>query len=117
MKRSFVQLLIILLIQSCSDNHNLINSNNIKSIVITLDSEQRNIALSKIEITNRDSLMRIIAKLNECDKEPIKFYPTQWLKLTYDDGQEKTIVCNGSSMKYNGLTYKLKETIRDITGH
>lgn len=101
----------------CSDKHNLISSNNIKSIVITLDSGQHNIALNPIEITNRDSLYQIIRKLNECDQEPIKFYPTHLLKLTYDNGQEKLIFCSGPSMKYEGLTYKLKENIRIITGY
>ena len=109
-------LLIILFIISCSDKHNLISSNNIKTIVISLDSGQHYIALNLVVITNRDSMNEIIRKLNEYDQEPVKFYPTHRLKLTYDNGKEKIIFCSGQSMKYEGLTYRLKENIRDIIG-
>lgn len=117
MQKPFVLLLIILFMQRCLDEHNLISSNNIKSIIITLDSSQHKIGLNKIEIINRDSLDQIIRKLNECDQEPIKFYPTHRLKLIYENGQEKMVFCNASSMKYEGLTYKLSENVRNIIGY
>jgi hypothetical protein len=103
--------------QECSDKRNLISSNNIKSIVITLDSSQHNIASNPIEITSQDSLYHIIQELNASDQEPIKFYPTHWLKINYSNGQEKAIFCSGSSMKYEGRTYRLKESIRNIIGY
>jgi hypothetical protein len=63
------------------------------------------------------ALHLIIKKINECESEPIKFYPTHRLKITYEDEQERMILCSGSSLNYDGLTYKLKENIKDIVGY
>jgi hypothetical protein len=116
MKKCFVLSAIVLFMQNCSVNHSLFNSDNLKSITILLDSSQSNFRLQPIVIVNHDSLKQIIAKMNDCEREPIKFYPTHTIKLKYNDGHEKQILCSGQSMKYDGLTYRLKENIRNITG-
>jgi hypothetical protein len=95
----------------CTNKNGIISSNKVKSIVITLDSTNEHLALPPIEIRNQDSLNQIVKKINECESEPIKFYPTHRLKIAYEDGQEKMILCNGLSLKYDGLTYKLKESM------
>lgn len=101
----------------CANKNGIISRNKVKSIVITLDSTNEHLTLPPIEIRNEDSLIQIIKKINECESEPIKFYPTHRLKITYADGQEKMILCSGSALKYEGLTYRLNESIKDIVGH
>jgi|ERR1700733_4196647 len=117
MKKTLALLPIVLLMLSCAHQHNLIAGDNIRSMVITLDSSQHIAASNPIEITNEDSLHQIIRKLNACDQEPIIFYPTHWIKINYGDGKARTVVCNGSSMNYEGLTYRLKESIQNIIGY
>jgi hypothetical protein len=116
MRKILIIPLVLLSIQ-CTNKSRIISSNKVKSIVITLDTTTEHLVLAKIEIRNKDSLKQIIEKINECESEPIKFYPTHRLKVTYEDGQEKMILCSGSSLKFDGLTYRLKDSIRDIVGY
>jgi len=60
---------------------------------------------------------QIVRKVNECETELIYFHPTHRLKIAYEDGREKMILCSGSAIKYDGLTYRLKESINEIIGY
>jgi hypothetical protein len=115
--RQIIILSLALFSIQCTNKYGIISSNKVKSIVITLDSTDEHLILPLVEIRNEDSLNQIIRKINECESEPIKFYPTHRLKITYEDGREELILCSGSSLKYDGLTYRLKESIRDIVGY
>jgi hypothetical protein len=103
--------------QGCFNKTEIIAGNGIKSIAVTLDSASQKVTSGRIEISNKDSLTQIIKRLNICESEPIKFYPTHKLDLLYNNGQEKIIFCSGSSMKCEGRTYRLNESIRDILGY
>jgi len=67
-----------------------------------------------IVIANPDSLTQIINRINHCHREPIEFYPTHQLKLRYNNGEEKMILSNDSAMKFEGITYRLEESISTI---
>jgi hypothetical protein len=101
----------------CTNKKGIIGATKVKSIEITFDSTDLHPTVSAIQIRNLDSLNQIIKTINECESEPIKFYPTHRLKFNYEDGREETILCSGSALKYKGLTYRLKENIRDIIGY
>lgn len=100
--------------QKCSNKSEVINSDNVKEMIITIDSTAANPIPKEIRVGQKDSLTSILRALNNCDKEPIKFYATHRIKLVYSSGEEEMIFCNGSSMKYKGLTYRMDKNIRDI---
>lgn len=108
---------IVFISIQCTNKNGIISSFKVKSIVVTLDSTDSHLSLPSIEIRNQDSLNQIIKKINECESEPIIFYPTHRLKITYEDGKEEIIFCSGNALKYDGLTYKLKENIKVIVGN
>jgi hypothetical protein len=116
--RKVISLLIaiVFIMQACSSKSPVIKSTAIKSIVITINDNQHNNASNSKEISNQDSVHSIMEKLNRSEQEPIIFYATHLLKINYSDGQAKTVLCNGSAMKYDGVTYRLKETIGKIVG-
>lgn len=109
MKNAFVVVLCLTMI-SCLRKSVIINSSNVKSIVVTANDGK----LDPIEVTNGDSITAILSKLNNAHKEPIKFYATHKLSINYRDGKQILVLCNGPSMKVEGHTYKLKQRISDI---
>jgi hypothetical protein len=115
--RNLIILSLAFLFLGCTSGSVIIGADKVKSIVITLDSSGNHFHLSPIQISNRDSITEIIKKIDACEREPLYFFPTHWISIAYQDGREETILCNGSSLKYDGLTYKLKESIKDIIGY
>jgi len=115
--RNLIILSLVFLFLGCASRSAIIDADKVKSIVITFDSSSNHHRLSPIQIHNQDSITQIIEKLDACEPEPIYFYPTHWISIAYQDGREKMIFCNGSSLKYEGQTYKLKENIKDIVGY
>ena|SRR3979490_2087687 len=104
--RKIVILSLVLCSIQCTNKNGMISSNKVKSIVITFDSAYEHRILPSIEIRNEDSLNQVIRKINECETEPIIFYPTHRVKISYEDGREKMVLCSGSALKYDGLTYR-----------
>lgn len=95
---------------SCSKKTEIISPKNVKSILVTVNDNEA----SSVLIANSDSIRVILSKLNDSSQEPIKFYATHRLSVNYNDGKQALVLCSGSSMKIEGRTYKLKETIGDI---
>jgi len=100
--------------QKCSNKAEVIDSKNVKGMTIAIDSTSENPTPKEIKINQIDSLLSILKELNDCSKEPIKFYPTHRIKLVYNTGEEEMIFCSGSSMRYKGLTYRLDKNIKNI---
>lgn len=114
MQKFLALLLLLLTMQKCSNKTEVINSSNVKEMTITIDSTVENPISKEIKINQSDSLTFILRELNDCNKEPIKFYPTHRIKLIYNSGEEDIIFCSSSSMKYKGLTYRMNKNIRNI---
>ena len=116
MKFFLISLSLLMTMQKCSNKAEVIDSKNIMGMTIAIDSTSENPIPKEIKINQRDSLISIVTELNDCSKQPIKFYPTHRIKLVYNTGKEEMIFCSGSSMKYQGLTYKMDKKIKDIIG-
>jgi hypothetical protein len=97
---------------SCSNKAEIVNSSNVKSIAVVLNDEGNN--SSFMQIISSNSIKSILSNLNDAHPEPIKFYPTHRLNITYADGKQLLVLCSGSSMKVEARTYKMKKTIRNI---
>jgi hypothetical protein len=95
---------------SCWGKSEIIESNNVKSIVVTSNDDKFN----PMEITNSDSIKFILKKLNNVHQEPIKFYATHRVNISYNDGKQILVLFNGPSMKVDGHTYKMNESIKDM---
>ncbi|WPQ65185.1 hypothetical protein SIO70_10045 [Chitinophaga sancti] len=112
--QKYLVLLLLLTMQKCSNKTEVINSNNVKEVTIRIDSTSENPISKEVKVTQSDSLTFILRELNDCNKEPIKFYPTHRIKLIYNNGEEDIIFCSGSSMKFKGVTYRMNKSIRSI---
>jgi len=106
--------ILLLTMQSCAQQKNMIVAKDIKSISVEVTNLNQPSDTVRSEITDQSYIAEIVKNLNENYREPIKFYPTHKLRLTYNGGEEKMIYCNGASIKYDGLTYKLKKSIKEI---
>ena len=114
MQKILILTLLLLTMQKCSNKTEVINSNNVKEMTIAIDSTAANPFVKEIRVSQKDSLEFILKGLNNCNREPIKFYATHRIKLVYKSGEEEMIFCSGSSMKYKGITYKMDKNISDI---
>lgn len=114
MKKILCLFPLYLIIQGCFHRHEIFSQNNLTAIEITLvnyhDSDQRAWGV----ITNKDSLKWIISTLNNGKTEPIDFLTRVELNILYSDGRENRLYINGSAMKYEGRTYRLKQDMRTI---
>ena len=106
---------LLITIQSCAKRDNMIAIKDLKSIDVEIVSQSTNTI--RREIVDKRYITSIVKELNRSEREPNKFYPTHRLKLNYNNGEEKLIFCNGTSMKFDGLTYKLKKSIEKILIH
>jgi hypothetical protein len=114
MKYQFCIIVAYFFISGCQNKDDHFNINNIDSIRISIINE--NIEQNKSIITNKDSIKYIIGELNNCEMEPIQFLANLKMKVIYLNKDEKDLFFNGSSMKFEGKTYKLKRNIKDIIG-
>lgn len=69
-------------------------------------TEDKNIGI-KCSITNKDSLEKIVKKVNSCQKEFQIFKAQKEMTLKYENGKETTILISndGHYMKIDGKTY------------
>lgn len=114
MKKTYILLLIIVFLQNCSNDAEIINSNNVEKLVISSENTVEKLSGNEKQILDRDSVSSILKQLNRCAKEPIKFYPTDRIKVVYGEGPEEIILLNGNTMKYKDHTYRLAKSIRSI---
>ena len=96
---------------SCSGNRpEIISSNNVKSILVGLVESKSD----TIEITNQDSILRILRKLNRAHSELLIFRSKYTLTVLYNDGNRQLVLCDSSYMKVEGATYEMSDDIEDI---
>lgn len=114
MRFYLILLSVMLTMQKCSNNTEIIDSSSVKQILILIDSTSTNPSGSEKKIFDKDSLSSILKQLNSCSMEPIKFYPTHRIRIIYNKGVEEMVLLNGDAMKYKGHTYRLTKSIRNI---
>jgi len=115
MQKAIYIIIILLTMQKCSKPNNVIDSVGINTILIRVNDKGQKAEESQTRIKNKHTINTILKKLNSNKREPIKFYPTHKLKIIYDDGHENEVFCSGTLMKYQGHTYKLEDSIYNIT--
>jgi hypothetical protein len=101
------------MIAGCFTNSEIINSSNVISITVTASQPTQ----SQIEITDSNRIKDILRKFNNARQEPIKFYPTHRVSVTYAGGDTVLLLFSDHSMKVRGHTYKLKQEITEILRH
>lgn len=79
-----------------------------------LQESHKTLSASKREISNPDTLTRIVDYFNDSEKTPIKFLPTCKFILLHLDEKEEVVFVSGQSLKYNGVTYKSSKNIEQI---
>lgn len=102
-------------LNSCKTRNKIIDRDDLKSIIIEINYRDSSIA-SKREISNPDTLTRIVDYFNDSEKTPIKFLPTCKFILLHLNGKEEVVFVSGQSLKYNGVTYKSSKNIEQIIG-
>jgi len=65
-------------------------------------------------ISDQDTIRQIISKLNHAKREPSVFKAVFILRIVYRNAEDQLILCNGSHMKIDGITYKLTQQINEI---
>jgi|GEM_PF-2218916 len=109
-----IKLIIVLFALSCGKKRELIQTQNISSIAIsTIKNNFLDDTIYR-RITNSDSIKLIINQLNQANKESIKFYPNYKIKIFYLNGQNKTILCSGSSIRVSSHTYRMSNKIKNL---
>jgi len=109
-------LLFLLFMNSCFESNETISSRNITALEISVIKFPKKDTLYS-RITNVDSIHSILRKLNDGNEKLIKFYATCRITVLYSDGRENLVSCSGSSMKVDGVTYRLAEDIQNIIGY
>jgi len=96
----------------CKPGSKLIEDRNIKHIRVAIHSDGNRDQVRDINIP--ESITKIVNGLNNCYREPMVFKAQYTLTIVYNDGSEKLVICNGSSIKVNGLTYKINRPITEL---
>jgi len=117
MNKIFVLSIIVFVTCRCGSNADVVDKKGVKSISISILDKNFERVEREINIMNSDSIKYIIKRLNDCNPEPVKFFPTYTLIINYKDNKVIKITCNGKGMKDNkGHTYMLDKRIEDIVG-
>ncbi|HTE01619.1 MAG TPA: hypothetical protein VK668_20165 [Mucilaginibacter sp.] len=95
----------------CQDKSSIIKSDNIK--IIELKFYTGNKVFSE-NISDRQKVQSIVTELNTAKRELSVFKAQYILRIIYSNREEQLIICNGSRIKVNGLTYKLNMPIEKI---
>ena len=106
-------IIALLSLLSCNSSK-IINTENIDKLTVIVDSLKIAGETKEFYITDRDSISRIVNKLNRAKKEFAKFRPTYRIEINYLDSQKVTILCNAKRITIEGITYKLNEDIKKI---
>jgi hypothetical protein len=114
MRFVLIMMSVMLTMQKCSNNTEIIESSSVQQILILVDSTSANPYGSEKKIIDKESISSIVKQLNSCSLEPIKFYPTHRIRIIYNNGVEEVVLLNGNVMKYKGHTYRLNKSIRTI---
>jgi fatty acid/phospholipid biosynthesis enzyme len=109
MKLSHILLVLLYIMGGCHKGQKIIESLEVSEIAVTQREKKR-----KILITNPDSINVIINEFNKAQSEPIKFYPTHQLVISYKNGSEILVYCSGASLKVDGISFKMGKTIEEI---
>ncbi|MES2279674.1 MAG: hypothetical protein V4592_26805 [Bacteroidota bacterium] len=107
MKRYFIILLLITL-TGCK-NH-LVNNSGVKMIKVVIYRDESDSIT--VDYTNAAKIKRIMNTLNHNYECPLHFETNCTLHVIYADSVA-TIYCNGASIKYNNVTYQLKNSMQE----
>lgn len=118
MRSIYIATFLFFIASGCQDDMKIVTGIGVTSINISIQKKGEVGRERKVIcITNPDSIKYIIKKINDCNQEPVKFYPAYTLLINYQDSVSKNITCNGKAMMDNeGHTYMLKQDIGDILG-
>lgn len=111
MKRAIIVICILTVSVLGCQNSVIIDNNNIKVIKLTLSSNHK---ISSEDISDSNSIQRIVTELNKAKRELAVFKAICTLKIVYADGKEQLVLCNNNRIKVNGLTYTLNKPIIKI---
>jgi hypothetical protein len=96
----------------CQDSLHFDNKNEeVKRIEVLFHKDGRR--FSK-EILNRDSIQRIMIELEKAKRELAVFKGVITLIIIYHNKDRQLVLCNGSRIKVNGLTYKLNRPLSEV---
>ena len=107
MKNTFFASLTSIIIFGCSSDNKKLSAENINSIKLTIDPNQKESKYEERIILDKDSILNLINCLNNKKIEPWKFLTRYTLEIKYSD---KNYVFRGNRdhiIDENGRTYKL----------
>jgi hypothetical protein len=111
MKHAIIVICILSISVLGCNNSVIIDNNNINVIKFTHSSDNK---ISSEDISDRNSIQRIVTELNNAKRELAVFKAICTLKIVYVNGKEQLVLCNGNRIKVNGLTYTLNNSITKI---
>ena len=117
MTRVAFLLLTFCFISSCRYNAGIVNPDDVTSILISVESrhEVDSTAIQKQCIADSVAIRKIVRELNNCRREPIKFYPPHSLLIEGKNKKVINITCRGDALKDDsGYTYTMRMTIEEI---
>ncbi len=82
----------------------LVNTENIEKLTLINNNTKKVIK----EYKNSAKIESIIKVVNSATRKPIKFYSTHKINIYQKNGEVLTILINGKSIKFEGITYTLK---------
>ena len=107
MKNTFLIIVVSMILFGCSSDKDKLPSENISSIKLIIDPNQKENKYEERIILDKDSILNLINCLNNKKTEPWKFVTRYTLEIKYSD---KNYVFRGNHdhvMDENGRTYKL----------
>lgn len=103
-------ILFVLTLAGCK-NHVLVNKSGINMIkVVRYRDEKDSIT---VNYTARLKIRHIVNAINDSEKQPLYFKMNCKVHLIYADSTV-TVLCNGTAIKYRGITYKMSDSMEDI---
>ena len=66
-----------------------------------------------VNYTARTKIRHIVNAINDSEKQPLVFTANCKVHVIYADSTI-TVLCNGASIKYKGITFKMSDSIEDI---
>jgi hypothetical protein len=112
MKKYFLfSIIFIIFFSSNCMFEKIINDKNIKTIKVFDILKQEML----IELSDNQIIQKLIKKINNSNKEIIKFPGHYRIEVEYYNIAEKTLILiNGKNIKINGITYKSKNNIEEL---
>ena len=97
---------------SCKSSVQLLKKDNVELISVEHIAADNKRQID--QIFSPKKVDNIINELNDCYQEPLVFKAQYILTILYKSGDRKLVICNGNSIKVDGLTYKINEPVSDI---